>query len=295
MKNTDAKLNELYTEPPRHMDALRLYLSEIKKYPLLSREEEIELAQRKDVGDRDAFDKLVNHNQRLVLGVALKYNWNPDLLLELIQEGNLGLIRGVKKYRWDNEKGAKLSTYAINWIRAFCNNYVKRHYIKGRISQISISKKTYDDIYRIRRIEKMLGGDGDLGPELIARHPVAIEHKLKPERILYLKEFLRKSDALSSMDHEIYEDGPLLSETLDLIQEPSDMHIQRVELKMDIERAMGFLSGRERDVIKRRGYETLEEIGNSYGVSREMIRQIEIKALRKLRRLDIKETLRGHR
>jgi RNA polymerase sigma factor (sigma-70 family) len=293
MNKSDTKVNELYSEHLKYLDAFRSYLSEITKYPLLSREEEIELAQRKDMGDREAFKELVSHNLRFVLKIALSYTREHGMLLDIIQEGNMGLMKAAEMYRWNNSSGAKLTTYADKRIRVFINNYIERNYRNNRISPISAPRGTRNKIRVIQRIENKLGVDGSTDPERIAVHSDAIKYRLTPKKILQLKAF--EDLRFVAFEGDNSDDGPPRSELIEGPGPLPDVPLEQEELVRDVRRAMEILTERDRDILYRRMKdETLKSLGNCYELCRERIRQIERKSIKKLRRADIKEILQEH-
>ena len=269
-------LNKL--EGPETTDPVRQYLREIGKVPLLDAEEEVELAKRYEKADKRAKDKLTESNLRLVVSIAKKYIGRGLSLLDLIQEGNQGLIRAVEKYDW--RKGYKFSTYATWWIRQAITRAIAD---QARTIRIPVHMvETINKLYRTsRRLMQELGREPtaeELGDELeldpervreifkIAQDTTSLEAPVGEEKESFLGDFIPDENTLSPVDQASKQ---LLKDHLDEVLET--------------------LSDREARVLKLRfGLEgnkqmTLEEVGKVFGVTRERIRQIEAKALRKLK------------
>lgn len=259
-------------------DPVRQYLREIGKVPLLSAEEEVELAKRFEKGDKAAKDKLIQSNLRLVVSIAKKYIGRGLSLLDLIQEGNQGLIRAVEKYDW--RKGFKFSTYATWWIRQAITRAIAD---QARTIRIPVHMvETINKLYRIsRRLMQELGREPT--PEEIAE-----EAELDPERV---REIFKIAQEVTSLEAPVGEDQEsLLGDFI-----PDESQLSPVDaaskqlLKGHLDEVLSTLSERESMVLKLRfGLEgnrqmTLEEVGKVFGVTRERIRQIEAKALRKLK------------
>lgn len=258
-------------------DPVRMYLKEIGRIPLLIFADEISLAKRYEKGDRRAKKKLTESNLRLVVSIAKKYIGRGMSLLDLIQEGNQGLIRAVEKYDW--RKGYKFSTYATWWIRQAITRA-----IADQARTIRIPVHMVETINRFARISRRLMQD--LGrepkPEEIAR---AMEID-----IAKVREIKKVSQEPTSLETPVgdEEDSHLGDFISDSGPTPFDQTSRQL-LKEHMEEVLGTLSDREKRVlILRFGLEdgrprTLEEVGVQFGVTRERIRQIEAKALRKLR------------
>ena len=259
-------------------DPVRQYLREIGKVNLLSPEEEIELAKRFEKGDKKAKDKLTESNLRLVVSIAKKYIGRGLSLLDLIQEGNQGLIRAVEKYDW--RRGFKFSTYATWWIRQAITRAIAD---QARTIRIPVHMvETINKLYRTsRRLMQELGREPT--PEEIAE-----EVELDPDRV---REIFKIAQEVTSLEAPVGEDKE--SFLGDFI--PDDSQLSPVDqaskqlLKDHLDEVLATLSDREARVLKLRfGLEgnkqmTLEEVGKVFGVTRERIRQIEAKALRKLK------------
>lgn len=259
-------------------DPVRMYLREIGKVPLLRAEEEVDLAQRMEEGDVKAKQKLVDANLRLVVSIAKKYIGRGMLFLDLIQEGNLGLIRAVEKF--DYRRGFKFSTYATWWIRQAITRA-----IADQARTIRVPVHMVETINKMVRISRQL-------VQQLGREPtdeeIAAEMEIDPSRV---EEIRRISQLLVSLETPIGEEED--SQLGDFIEDrdlPSpDEAAAGHLLHEQIEEMLATLSSREREVLHYRfGLEdghsyTLEEVGRKFNVTRERIRQIEAKALRKLR------------
>jgi RNA polymerase primary sigma factor len=259
-------------------DPVRQYLREIGKVPLLVAEEEVELAKRFEKGSRYAKDKLTESNLRLVVSIAKKYIGRGLSLLDLIQEGNQGLIRAVEKYDW--RRGYKFSTYATWWIRQAITRAIAD---QARTIRIPVHMvETINKLYRIsRRLMQELGREPT--PEEIAE-----QAEIDPDRV---REIFKIAQEVSSLEAPVGEDqesflGDFIPDESQL--SPVDAASKQL-LKDHLDEVLATLSDREARVLKLRfGLEgnkqmTLEEVGRVFGVTRERIRQIEAKALRKLK------------
>ncbi len=268
-------------------DPVKIHLREIGKIPLLSAEEEVEIAERIADGDEQARDRLITANMRLVVSIAKHYVGRGMPLLDLIQEGYSGLIKAVEKF--DHTKGYKFSTYATWWIRQSITRA-----IADQARTIRIPVHMVETITRVKKAQnKLLHQNGheptvdevaqelNLSPERvreiirIAQDPVSLEAPVGEEEDSYLGDFIPDEDAPA----------------------PIDTAMQSV-FKDELNKALNTLPEREREVLKFRygvGYDrshTLEEVGRQFKVTRERIRQIEAKALRKLRSQSKSKALR---
>jgi len=261
-------------------DSVRLYLREIGKIPLLSAEEELALAQRVVAGDKGAKDKMAEANMRLVVSIAKRYVGRGLDLLDLIQEGNTGLLRAVEKF--DPDKGFKFSTYATWWIRQAITRA-----IADQARTIRIPVHMVETINKLLRTQRRLTQELNREPsnEEIAK---AMEIDVdKVEHIMKIKQDISSLDA-SVRDDE--EDSVLADfiEDEDTIS-PEESATSQL-LKEHVKDMLGALTEREQKILKLRfGLEdgkshTLEEVGQEFSVTRERIRQIEAKALAKLRK-----------
>ena len=259
-------------------DPVRMYLKEIGKVPLLSAEEEIELAKRMELGDQEAKKRLAEANLRLVVSIAKRYVGRGMLFLDLIQEGNLGLIKAVEKF--DYRKGYKFSTYATWWIRQAITRA-----IADQARTIRIPVHMVETINKLIRVSRQLLQE--LGREPTPEE-IAAEMNMPVERV---REILKISQEPVSLETPIGEEED--SHIGDFIQDdnvpvPADAAAFTL-LKEQLEEVLGTLTEREQKVLTLRfGLEdgrarTLEEVGREFNVTRERIRQIEAKALRKLR------------
>ena len=259
-------------------DPVRMYLKEIGKVPLLSAEEEIELAQRMEEGDQEAKKRLSEANLRLVVSIAKRYVGRGMLFLDLIQEGNLGLIKAVEKF--DYRKGYKFSTYATWWIRQAITRA-----IADQARTIRIPVHMVETINKLIRVSRQLLQE--LGREP-SPEEIAEEMNMPVERV---REILKISQEPVSLETPIGEEED--SHLGDFIQDdnvpvPADAASFTL-LKEQLVEVLGTLTEREQKVLRLRfGLDdgrarTLEEVGKEFNVTRERIRQIEAKALRKLR------------
>lgn len=259
-------------------NAIRQYLAEIGRYPLLTAAQEMQLAIRVIEGDIEAQQRIVEANLRLVVSIAKRYNNHGVSLLDLIQEGNLGLIRAAQKF--DPLRGFRFSTYATWWIRQAISRAVAEH-----TRTIHIPVHVVELIYKMKRITRQLYQDlgRDPFPEEVAKAT-----NLTKERIVELQSM---AEAPISLDAPLIDDEQYhLADTLEDIQAaaPAEVVTHQV-LRDQIARALDTLSQRERQVIEMRyglqdGYcHTLEELSTHFKLTRERIRQIEVKALRMLR------------
>ncbi|MEK7524795.1 MAG: RNA polymerase sigma factor RpoD [Patescibacteria group bacterium] len=259
-------------------DPVRMYLKEIGRIPLLKREEEIMLAQKNEAGDKKAKDKLTQSNLRLVVSIAKKYMGRGMSFLDLIQEGNKGLIRAVEKYDWT--KGFKFSTYATWWIRQAITRA-----IADQARTIRIPVHMVETINKLIRTQRSL-------MQSLGREPtdeeVGKELELTAERV---REILKISQKTTSLETPIGEDDDsLLGDFIADEGQISPYEATTKQLMLEnVEEVLSTLTDREAKVLKMRfglhGAKalTLEEVGREFGVTRERIRQIESKALRKLR------------
>lgn len=267
-----ASLEEGYLSDP-----VRMYLREIGRVSLLTYDEEVSLAKRVEKADRKAREKLINANLRLVVSIAKKYVNRGLTLLDLIEEGNIGLMRAVAKYDW--RRGYKFSTYATWWIRQAITRA-----IADQARTIRIPVHMVETINKFNRVSRKLMQE--LGREPTPEE-VALEMEVPPEKV---REIIKVSQEPASLEAPVGEEED--SRLGDFIQDasagPTDQATQAL-LKDDIREMLATLSPREAKVLEYRfGLEdgkqrTLEEVGREFGVTRERIRQIEAKAIRKLR------------
>ena len=273
INDTEALVDSFSTDDP-----VRMYLKEIGKVPLLTPEEEIELAIRMSQGDEEAKHRMTEANLRLVVSIAKRYVGRGMLFLDLIQEGNLGLIKAVEKF--DYTKGYKFSTYATWWIRQAITRSIAD---QGRTIRIPVHMvETINKTIRVsRQLLQELGHDPsaeEIAKEMdmpvekvrdilkIAQEPVSLETPIGEEEDSHLGDFIPDEDASEPSEAASFS---LLREQLEEVLDTLAPREKKV-----LELRFGILDGRTR---------TLEEVGKEFNVTRERIRQIEAKALRKLR------------
>ena len=287
--NLNLEVDEAEAVAVQMDDPVKAYLKEIGKIPLLTAEEEIDLAMRMAENDERAKKRLVEANLRLVVSIAKRYGGRGMQFLDLIQEGNMGLIKAVDKF--DYTKGFKFSTYATWWIRQSITRSIADQARTIRIpvhmvETINKVKKTSNQLLHLNgreptpeEIAKELGMTSEKVRDIlrVAQEPVSLETPIGEEEDSHLGDFIPDEDALA----------------------PADA-VSQMMLKEDIEKALKTLTPREAKVISLRfglddGHpKTLEEVGAMFDVTRERIRQIEAKALRKLRHPMRIKLLRGH-
>ena len=274
---TAEELTELYDSFASD-DPVRMYLKEIGRYALLTPEEEVELAERMQAGDEDAKRRMIEANLRLVVAIAKRYSGRGLQFLDLLQEGNLGLMKAVDKF--DHTKGYKFSTYATWWIRQSITRAIAD---QARTIRIPVHMvETINKVIRTsRELLQKLGHDpsaDEIAEELnmpvekvreilkIAQEPVSLETPIGEEEDSHLGDFIPAEEA----------------------SDPADL-ASAVLMKEQIQKALNTLTPREKRVLELRyglkdgRSRTLEEVGQEFHVTRERIRQIESKALRKLR------------
>ena len=259
-------------------DHVRMYLKEIGMVPLLTAEEEMELAKKKSQGDDEAKKRLIEANLRLVVSIAKRYTGRGLSFLDLVQEGNLGLMKGVEKF--DYTKGYKLSTYATWWIRQSVTRA-----LADQARTIRVPVHMVETINKLTKTQRKLTLELGYEPS-IAELAEAME--MSQERVMEIMQIAREPASLETPIGE--EDDSNLG---DFVQDykgvTPEENIEAVMLREQIYAILDDLKDREREVIKRRfGLEdnhprTLEEVGREFDVTRERIRQIEAKAIRKLR------------
>ena len=263
-------------------DSVRLYLREIGKIPLLSAEEEMDLARRIVEGDKKAKDKMAEANMRLVVSIAKRYSGRGLDFLDLIQEGNTGLLRAVEKF--DPDKGFKFSTYATWWIRQAITRA-----IADQARTIRIPVHMVETINKLLRTQRRMTQELNREPTI---EELSKELDMEPEKIEYV---IKIKQDISSLDAGVGRDGEDDDSVLQdfIVDEdtvsPEDSASNQL-LKEQVQEILSSLSDREQKIVRMRfGLDngknhTLEEVGQEFAVTRERIRQIEAKALAKLRK-----------
>ena len=298
--DSEAELEELVeaaetddlTDMPKGVtvdDPVRMYLKEIGKVPLLTAEEEMDLAQRMEQGDEEAKKRLCEANLRLVVSIAKRYVGRGMLVLDLIQEGNLGLIKAVDKFDW--RKGFKFSTYATWWIRQSITRSIADqartiripvHMVETINKQIRVTRQLLQELGRDPTPEE-IAQEMEIPVEKvreiskIAQEPVSLETPIGEEEDSHLGDFIPDEDVPSPADAAAFS---MLKEQLDeVLSTLTDREQEVLRLRFGLD------DGRQR---------TLEEVGQMFKVTRERIRQIEAKALRKLRHPNRSKRLRDY-
>ena len=264
-------------------DSVRLYLREIGQIPLLNAEQELALAQKVVAGDKKAKDKMAESNMRLVVSIAKRYSGRGLDLLDLIQEGNTGLLRAVEKF--DPDKGFKFSTYATWWIRQAITRA-----IADQARTIRIPVHMVETINKLLRTQRRMTQDLNREPTI---EELAKELEMEPDKVEYV---IKIKQDIQSLDAGVGRDGDDGDEsTLGEFIEDEDSATPEESaanqlLKEQVQSVLSSLSDREQKIVRMRfGLDngkshTLEEVGQEFAVTRERIRQIEAKALAKLRK-----------
>jgi len=257
---------------------LTLYLNDINRYPLLSQEEELDLAKRLREGDREAAEKLITSNLRFVVKVANEYRSYGLRLMDLIQEGNIGLMLAVKKF--DHHKGYRLITYAVWWIKARIQEFIIKNWSIVKIGTTQAQKKLF---YKLKQAKEMLGELADYGT-------IAKSLDVKESDVEEMD--LRMGARDFSLDASLCEDGKTTHVDLlpgsgmnqeDLVDEAQERSV----IKKGVEEALSSLEERDRFIVEKRLMTdepmTLQEVGAQLGVSRERARQLEARIKKNLR------------
>lgn len=260
-------------------DAIKVYLKEIGRFPLLTREEEQELSLKAAAGDRAAKKRMIECNLRLVVSIAKRYSGRGLALLDLIQSGNLGLIKAVERY--DSTKGFRFSTYATWWIRQSVTRSIAD---QGKLIRLPVHMS--DDINRLRRATEKLRAEKCGEPTV---DELAQEMGVSPEKVRECQRFAAQEPG--SLDTPIGKDeDSVIGDFVSDDESPApEEAAERVHMSEEIDRALSCLTPRQAEVIRLRyGFEdgvcyTLEQVGERFGVTRERVRQIESTALRRLR------------
>ncbi|MEO0501490.1 MAG: RNA polymerase sigma factor RpoH [Pseudomonadota bacterium] len=269
--------------------SLNRYLSEIKKFPVLTPEEEYMLAKRyKEHGDRDAAHRMVTSHLRLVAKIAMGYRGYGLNTSDLISEGNVGLMQGVKKFEPD--KGFRLSTYAMWWIRASIQEFILRSWSLVKIGTTAAQKKLF---FNLRRMKSQIDAfeDGDMHPDDVKQ--IATELKVTEEEVISMNRRMMRggdtslnaplrADEGDSEWQDWLEDDEPLQDTLVADAQEADVRSALLAEALDT------LNDREKHIITERRLtddpQTLEELSQVYDISRERVRQIEVRAFEKLQK-----------
>jgi RNA polymerase sigma-32 factor len=266
---------------------LNRYLTEIKKFPILAPEEEFMLAKAwREQGDTDAAARLVNSHLRLVAKIAMGYRGYGLPVSELISEGNIGLMQGVKKFEPD--RGFRLATYAMWWIRASIQEFILRSWSLVKMGTTAAQKKLF---FNLRRMKNQIDAfeDGDLKPADVTKiatdlgvtedEVVSMNRRMSMGGDTSLNAPLRDTDGEGQWQDFLVDNGPLQDE---IVADDEERQVRHDLLNQ----AMESLNDREKDILVERRLseepKTLEDLSQVYGVSRERIRQIEVRAFEKL-------------
>jgi RNA polymerase primary sigma factor len=269
-------------------DPVNAYLRAISRVPLLSGEQEVELAKRVERGEMEAKDALIEANLRLVVSIAKRYGGRGLTLLDLIQEGNVGLIRAVEKFDW--RRGFKFSTYATWWIRQAVTRA-----IADQARTVRIPVHVVDEVNRVKRAQRELTQVGGRDPSMAE---IAKKVEMETERV---EELLRISQDPVSLETPVGEDGDArLSDLVEDTRTPAPLEeVLGRMAEHDLERMLDSLETREREIIELRyglGEQdpmTLDDLGKTLGLTRERVRQIQKRTLAKLKRVGDRLSLGG--
>ena len=285
----------------RVYDSVRMYLKEIGKVPLLSRDEEVEVAKRIENGDESAKDELAAANLRLVVSIAKRYaKHNGKMgILDLIQEGNVGLMKAVK--RFDPDQGVRLVSYAIHWIKAEIHEYILKNWRMVKVATTKAQRKLFFNLRSMKQGFKAEASDANSHREQLTEHEidqVAEQLQVKREEVIEMEQRMAGGDVL--LDPAPSEDGEQawgpIAYLADPAHEPTALleSRQRERLASDgLEQALASLDERSRRIVQERwlhvnddgsGGMTLHELAAEYGVSAERIRQIEVAAMKKMKK-----------
>ena len=260
-------------------DDVRQYLRDIRQYPRLSLQEEKELAKRCATGDEEAIRTMVNSNLRLVVSVAKEYMGRGAPLLDMIQEGSIGLLAAARKF--DYTLDYRFSTYATKWIRQGVGRCVMEH-----AGLIRVPRHTADRIKKLLKAQRELQADGGSQPTL---EQIALHSGIPKEKAAELMSLLPE---VCSLDAPAGEDDGTLQLMLEDLQSPQPHEeLVRQEMKRTLESLLGLLPARQQQVLRLRfgmedgEYYTQEKIGQYLGISKERVRQIERQAVEKLQKL----------
>ncbi len=266
---------------------LRRYLQEIAKFPMLTQKEEYDLSmQWKNHGDMSAAHRLVTSHLRLVAKIAFKYRGYGLPVGELIAEGNIGMMQAIK--RFEPEKGFRLSTYAMWWIKAAIQEYILRSWSLVKIGSSAAQKRLF---FNLRKIKKKIGDVHEYGLSDAQAEDVAQILAVSKEDVIDMDSRMIASDVY--LNSTVSADGE--EEKINFLVEPAPSHEvilgerQELEGKQQLlQKALSTLSERERDILQRRRLQdepdTLEDLSQAYNISRERVRQIEVRAFEKLQK-----------
>ncbi len=284
MANTNARTGTVILSPEQ---GLSRYLTEIRKFPMLDKNEEFMLARRwRDHGDTEAAERMVTSHLRLVAKIAMGYRGYGLPMAEVISEGNVGLMQAVKKF--DPDKGFRLATYAMWWIRAAIQEYILRSWSLVKLGTTAAQKKLFFNLRRLKGEMQALE-EGDLRPE--QARLIAEKLNVTEDEVYSMNG--RMSGADASLNVPMGAEGELEWQDWLADDEPSHAETYANRQEMDarmqlLTEAMQELSERERDILTERRLadepRTLEELSEKYNVSRERIRQIEVRAFEKLQK-----------
>ena len=266
-----------------------IYIKKIKKIPMLSNEEEVLLARAwRDTMDRQSAEKLINAHLRLVTKIAAGYRGYGLPLSDLIAEGNIGMLQAMKHY--DPEKGFRLSTYAMWWIRASIQEHILHNWSLIKIGTTSAQKKLFFSLRKTSAAIRKAHDDDTLTPEIIAA--IAKKLNVREEEVMHMSQRLKKDHSLNSPLHT---DDENQTEWIEWLVDERDNQeinlIQKDEMnkrRVLFNEAMKCLTDRERNIIQQRRLTepplTLDEVSEHHGISRERVRQIENSAFEKLQK-----------
>ncbi len=285
MKGRNHRAVKLVTEPSHSSSSLAMYLGEINKYSLLTVDEEQRLARRFKKGDLRAGHRLVTSNLRFVVKVAYEYRSYGIKMSDLIQEGNIGLMKAVQKF--DADKEIRLISYAVWWIRAYIQNYILKSWSLVKLGTTQAQRKLFFSLARTRReLEKYSGGE----PALSNVEEIARRLRVKPGEVREMEQRMGGRDL--SLDAPMGEDGSnthvdfVVSSAAGQDDEFADKEEAGI-VNARVQLALRRLDPRERFIIQQRVMSeqpmTLKDLGEHFGFSRERARQLEIRAKEKLR------------
>lgn len=284
-KEKEKKPKEVSSSLPALSNSLQSYLAQIRDYPVLSREEEYELAMRhRETGDLEAARKLIVSNLKFVVRIANEYkNYNVNTL-DLIQEGNIGLMKAVRGF--DPTKGYRLISYAVWWIRAYIQNHIMRTWSLVKVGTNQSQRKLF---YKLRSTKSKIEATGaemeeDIYSEIAKELDVPDSQVIEMDRIMSGKDLSLDANIEGSTERTYVD---MLGDTFDQEQFLEDSQTRPLVAKK-IKEALANLKDRERYIIERRvltdSPETLEKLSRKFGISRERVRQIEKNALNKIRK-----------